>query len=382
LVKIVIAAISAYGHLYPLMPLALACADAGHEVTVAVGPPFLGRLPLPTIAQQPPEFGLDTAFSETARRNPGLRGFDFMIGLFADVISEAVTGTLLPALEETRPDLVIYEALDAGAGIAASVLGVPSVAFAIELAHQGFAMIHPAAIRYRRDLWTTRGLQSPDHDTLLSRSLLDPTPPSLRRFSGALDVTKIPIRPIPYAESSGTVPRWLEAAQVRPRVYLTLGTVSFGAVEVLRRAISEIASLDVDLLVAVGPDGDLTALGDVADNVHLEKFVDQPRVLELVDLIVHHGGTGSVLGALSAGLPQLILPQGADQFFNAEFLSEVGAARAIRNDEYEPGAIQRTATDLLSGGMEQTAARQIQAEIAELPTPADVVRHLTARVDT
>src|SRR5829696_7399019 len=45
------------------------------------------------------------------------------------------------------------------------------------------------------------------------------------RFSGALDVTKIPIRPIPYAESSGTVPRWLEAAQVRPRVYLTLGTV-------------------------------------------------------------------------------------------------------------------------------------------------------------
>ena len=78
----------------------------------------------------------------------------------------------------------------------------------------------------------------------------------------------------------------------------------------------------------------------------------------------------------------MILPQGADQFFNAEFLSEVGAARAIRNDEYEPGAIQRTATDLLSGGMEQTAARQIQAEIAELPTPADVVRHLTARVDT
>ena len=32
---------------------------------------------------------------------------------------------LLPALEQTRPDLVIYEALDAGAGNAASVLGVP-----------------------------------------------------------------------------------------------------------------------------------------------------------------------------------------------------------------------------------------------------------------
>src|SRR4029078_6203591 len=108
------------------------------------------------------------------------------------------------------------------------------------------------------------------------------------------------------------------------------------------------------------------ALGDVADNVHLEKFVDQPRVLELVDLIVHHGGTGSVLGALSAGVAQLILAQGADQFFNAEFLSEVGAARAIRNDEYEPGAIRRTATDLLSGGMEQRDARAHPAHNTEV----------------
>src|SRR5918995_5438462 len=111
-----------------------------------------------------PSLGWIPHFSETARRNPGIRGFDFMIGLFADITSEAVTGTLLPALEQTRPDLVIYEALDAGAGIAANVLGVPSVAFAIELAHQGFAMIHPAAIRYWQDLWTTRGLQPPDHD--------------------------------------------------------------------------------------------------------------------------------------------------------------------------------------------------------------------------
>ena len=30
----------------------------------------------------------------------------------------------------------------------------------------------------------------------------------------------------------------------------------------------------------------------------------------------------------------------------------------------------------------EAAARRIQQEIAELPTPADVVRHLTARVDT
>ena len=227
--------------------------------------------------------------------------------------------------------------MDVGAGVAASVLGIPAVPYAIALTHMGFAMIHPAAMSYRRDLWTSRGQQPPDGDPLLGQALLDPTPPSLRRFSGPLDIPKIPIRPVGYAESIGQLPAWLEAPRTRPRVYLTLGTVSFGAVEVLSRAISEISDLDVDLLVAVGPEGDPALLGEVGDNVHLERFVDQSQVLPQIDLIVHHGGTGSVLGALAAGLPQLIMPQGADQFFNAEYLTEAGAARALRNEEQDAG---------------------------------------------
>ena len=43
------ASLGAYGHLYPMMPLALACADAGHEAVIATGEPFLGRLPLGTV---------------------------------------------------------------------------------------------------------------------------------------------------------------------------------------------------------------------------------------------------------------------------------------------------------------------------------------------
>ncbi len=378
--KIAFAAIPAYGHLYPLMPLALACADAGHEVVVAVGPPFLGRLPLPTIPQQPPELTLGVAMGEAARRNPGLQGKDLMVSLFADVTVEAVADALLPAFEESRPDLVVYEAMDAGAGAAASVLGIPAVAYAIGLTHQGPAMVHPAAVRYRCDLWTSRNLQPPENRPLLSEYLLDPIPPSLQRFSGSLDVTKIPIRPVPYAESSGLPPAWLEAEKGRPRVYLTLGTVSFGAVEVLRRAVMEIADLEVDLLVAVGPEGDPQALGDLPENVRVVTFVDQSRVLQLVDLAVHHGGTGSVLGALANGVPQLLIPQGADQFINAELLTEAGAARAIRNEqaEHEPGAIRRAVSDLLSGGAQQQVSRQIQAEIAQLPAPAEVLPQLAA----
>ena len=100
--------------------------------------------------------------------------------------------------------------MDAGAGLAANVLGIPAVAYAIGLTHMGYAMIHPAAIGYHRTLWTDRGQQPPDGTQFLAKALLDPTPPSLRRFNGPFDVPKIPIRPVGYAESLGGVPGWLD----------------------------------------------------------------------------------------------------------------------------------------------------------------------------
>lgn len=377
--KIVVAAIPAYGHLYPLIPLALACAEAGHDVTIASGPPFLGRLSLPTVPQQPVTFDLHAAESETRRRHPGVQGFEWAVGMFADVTAQAVSGTLLDVFETDRPDLIIYEGMDVGAGLAADVLRIPAAAYAIGLTHQPYAMIHPAAVGYHRHLWTDRGQKPPDGPELLARALLDPTPASLKRFNGPSHVPTIQIRPVGYAESIGGVPAWLDEPDSRPRIYLTLGTVSFGAVEVLRRVLGEISGLSVDVLVSVGPQGDPAALGDVGANVHLEKFVNQSAVLAKVDLIVHHGGTGTILGALAVGIPQLILPQGADQFFNAQLLTGAGAARALLDEEQRPGAIREAVAALLAqGGTERGVAQQLQAEIAALPSPADVIPALTA----
>jgi MGT family glycosyltransferase len=178
---------------------------------------------------------------------------------------------------------------------------------------------------------------------------------------------------VAYNESSAGVPTWLTSARNRPRVYLTLGTVAFGAVEVLRRAIAEIAVFDVDVLVTVGPEGEPAALGPVPQNVHVERFVAQSAVLPMVDLIVHHGGTGTVLSALEVGLPQLLLPQGADQFHNAEILPTTGVARALPNDAQQPGTIGEAVQALLGDSPERHAAARVRDEIAAMPSPAEVV---------
>jgi UDP:flavonoid glycosyltransferase YjiC (YdhE family) len=376
--KIVLASLGAYGHLYPMMPLAVACAAAGHEVMVATGPPFLDRLPVPTVRGYPESLGLGSAFAETARRHPGLRGAELALAMFADVASEQVTPTMIDLLREERPDLVVYEGMDVGAGVAAAVVGVPAAAFGISLL-PGFVYpaVHGRATQFRRDAWTSRGLTPPDEPLLLGAALLDPTPASLLPADDPLVGLRVPVRTTPWSEATG-LPGWLSSPAERPRVYLTLGTVSFGAVEVLRRALAGIAALDVDVLVAVGPEGDPGLLGPQPATVHAERFVDQPAVLAAVDVVVHHGGTGTALAALAAGRPQLLLPQGADHFVNADLLGGTGAARALLGDAQQADAIGDAVRALLGAGPERDRSEALAAEIAAMPAPEDLVGRLTA----
>ncbi|HET9304009.1 MAG TPA: glycosyltransferase [Propionibacteriaceae bacterium] len=374
-VKIMFASLGAYGHVYPMMPLALACANAGHEAVIATGLPFLGRLPLPTVPGYPPELELDWAIQETRRRHPDLHDEDFSMAMFADVTAEFAAPTMIEQCERFRPDLVVYEAMFTGTGVAANVLGIPALAYSIGLATFFYQPLHAATVGYQRDTWLQRDQTPPDGDGLLAAALINPAPPSVRQPDGIATPT-IPIRSIAYNESSAGVPAWLSEPGTRPRVYLTLGTVAFGAVDVLSRAVAEIAALDIDLLVTVGPEGEPAALGEVPGNVHVERFVAQSAVLPLVDVIVHHGGTGTVLSALEAGLPQLLLPQGADQFFNAEILTAAGAGRRLPNDAQQPGAIGEAVQALLGDAPERRTAAKLREEIATMPSPADVVPEL------
>ena len=370
--KILFASLGAYGHLYPMMPLALAAVQAGHDVQLATGEPFLDRMPLPTVAAYT-GMALEDAVAETRARYPEISGLDLTTALFADIAAEYVTPSLIEVCERFRPDLVVYEGMMIGAGIAADLLEIPAAAFAIGLARSVYPILHGATKRYRAAEWRSRGRPLPA-GPLLAQALIDPAPPSFGAFDAETPV--IPIRSVAFSEATSASPvRWAEPGE-RPRVFLTLGTVSFGAVGVLRRAAEEIAALDVDLLVAVGPEGDPTVLDGIEGAVTVERFVAQAQVLPLVDVFVQHGGTGSVLGALEAGLPQVILPQGADQFSNAETLAGLGAARVFLNEDSPPGAIGEAVQALLGESPERAVARRIAGEIAAQPAPADVVPQL------
>jgi MGT family glycosyltransferase len=117
-------------------------------------------------------------------------------------------------------------------------------------------------------------------------------------------------------------------------------------------------------------------LGDVPGNVTLHQWVPQADLLPHVDVVVHHGGSGTTLGALAVGVPQLILPQGADQFANAAAVTAAGAGARLLPDEVSADALAAVVRTLARPGGHSEAARAIAEEIARMPGPDEVARRL------
>ncbi|WP_410608610.1 glycosyltransferase [Amycolatopsis sp. lyj-109] len=356
----------AYGHLFPLLPLANAAKAAGHEVVFGTGEAFVPKVRELGFEAYRVGISIGDAEAEAKRRHGADAGFfDIGITMFAELLPRTTMADLRPLLPEVRPDLVVYEQSDVGTGALARQVGIPAVSLVI-----GRSMspeVLAVAAERLAPLWG-----SLPADAMLGDACVDVWPDSVRDPGTAAVPKVFRMRPTPY---DADVP--LPPLPEDGFVYLTLGTVVFGATQVLRRAIHALARLGVDVLVALGP-GDPAALGPVPENVRVAGFVPQAEVLKHAGLVVHHGGTGTVLGTLAAGLPQLILPQGADQFANAETLSALGAAKALVGDAIRIDAIEAAARELLAGPAARNIARGIAAEIAGMPAPARVLDDLVA----
>ena len=181
------------------------------------------------------------------------------------------------------------------------------------------------------------------------------------------------MRPIPFAEP-GELPAWVLEHE-RPLMYLTFGT-AFANPDLLRTAAAGLSRLDAEVLVATGPEVDPSAVGDMPGNVHVLPWVPQADLLAHADLVLHHGGAGTTVAAMANGLPQLVVPQGADQFRNAEIVATAGLGAQLVGEQFTADAVHEVARKLLQDNEVHAAATGVAAEIAAMPHPDEVVPEL------
>jgi UDP:flavonoid glycosyltransferase YjiC (YdhE family) len=298
--------------------------------------------------------------------------------VFIGIDARAAYPHMLAAIERYEPDVVVLEASEFAAALAAEASGVPVVCVGISQASLMRTLATPIA----------RGL-----DALREEFGLDPDP-DLERLNAVPYMTLIPEAledpsvPVPDGAlrfrtedpPPRPLPDWWQNSSW-PLVYLTLGTVA-PSMEffpgLYRDAIDALSLLPVRVLVTVGRDRDPRDIGAVGPNVHVARWVPQADVMPHTDVMICHGGSGTVTAGLAAGVPMAVLPLFADQPHNARRVTELGAGIAVDHAAELTDAVRR----LIAEPSYRAAAQRVAADICELPTvdaAARIVRGLAVR---
>jgi UDP:flavonoid glycosyltransferase YjiC (YdhE family) len=276
-----------------------------------------------------------------------------------------------------RPDLIVHEAGELAAPLVATMLGIPNVT------HGFGALVLPervaAAAVEVAPLWEGEGLTAPPFAGCYRHLYLDIYPPSL----GSGDQAHVPavqhLRPVAFATAGDDpMPALVSAPSRDPLVYVTLGTVFNDDTRLFSTLVEGVAGLPVRVLVTVGPRGDPATLGKLPSNVEAVRYVAQTELLEHVAVVVSHAGSGTFLAALGNAIPQLCIPQAADQFANAAAGTRCGAALTLNANDVTVDRVRRAVTALLGESGFRRAAGRVQADILAMPGPEAVAGRLAS----
>ncbi|RPK32132.1 macrolide family glycosyltransferase [Streptomyces sp. ADI93-02] len=376
-----------HGHINPTLPVVAELVRRGHTVTYHTSPAFQeeiqatgatthlyadGNIKIP---DPPTPLALMEELARTAVR------------LLPDVLND---------LRRIQPDLIVHDSSCPWGAVAAQELGVPAVSSFTTFAFNrlvpsptaaSWKLLAAAAARprtllgYLRSRWllhrTYDTHRLPLLDMVNIRQPLNLVYTS-RAFQPAVEDFDGSYRFI--GPSIGARPRdpSFQAGRLQdPVLYVSLGTVFNADPQLLRCFATVLAPLGGTVILSTGQT-DPAELEPLPPNVIARHFVPQPEVLARAALFVTHGGMNSVNEAMYAGVPLLVVPQGADQPLIAARVVEVGAGLSIRSQDVTEGTVRPLAQRLLDDPQFQadaTLVKSAQHEAGGYRRAADEIEH-------
>ncbi|WP_369275008.1 macrolide family glycosyltransferase [Streptomyces sp. R11] len=362
--------IGMHGHVNPTLPVVAELVRRGHTVTYHTSPAFRAQI---------------EATGATVRPYPGGE-LPLPDPPTPVTLLESLAGTtvrLLPAvlddLRRDRPDLIVHDSSCLWGAVAARELDVPAASSFTTFAFNrqvpsptrgswqllAEARTQPRSVRgylrSRRELhrrFDARGV--PPLDLLNIRqplNLVYTSPafqPAVEHFDQSYRFVgpSIGARPVD--------PSFKTDRLQDPVLYASLGTVFNADPKLLRTFATALAPLGGTVIVSTGQT-DPDALGPLPANVLPRRFVPQPEVLARAALFITHGGMNSVNEAMFAGVPMLVVPQGADQPMIARRVAGLGAGLSLRTEDVAQGSVRALARRLLHEPAFRAAATTLKA---------------------
>jgi UDP:flavonoid glycosyltransferase YjiC (YdhE family) len=356
--------VGGWGHAEPLLPFAELARSAGHEVTF-MGQPAI----LPRLAERGFRTGSVGPVTLGDRRRPLVpvdraRERQVMRDHFVIEFGTQRAARLGDVFAAERPQLVVCDEVDVGAVVAAERLAIPCVS--VDVIAAG-VLTSPAVVGAA---W--------QH---LRMALGVPVDPRCERLGGDLALSPVPRSFREGAVASPGRRRWVRPPLIDalagtaggPVVYATLGTVfNIESGDLLERLVAALELVAEPALLTTGPHIDAAELQAVHPGVRIEPYVPVHEALSGCRAVVCHGGSGTLIAALSCGVPVVVLPMGADQPDNADRCTALGVGITLDAVAARPRDIAAAVASVLDDATYARAAGELAAEARRQPRLEDV----------
>jgi UDP:flavonoid glycosyltransferase YjiC (YdhE family) len=372
-VRVLLTAAPSIGHIAPMLGVGTALRDAGHEVRLATHPSghdIAHHAGLDVTAAGMSEADMlgerRRRWPDTEHQPPSAWG----VRMFAQILAPATLRDVRVIVEDWRPELLIHEEGEYAGPVAAAIAGIPCVTHGwgspLRSVGELTALEADAA-----PLWDAAGLDMPAAGGLYRDGLLNLCPAFLQADPPGAAVSWR-IRPTGLPSGFGEAAPADDVGGLSPLAYVGFGTVAHfaDAPDEIRAAVDAVLNCGLAAVVTTTDEVLRRELLDTQPNrVAVRAFLSFPDLFPRCRLVVSHGGAGTVLAALAAGTPQVLVPRGApSQLRMAAACARAGVGRLATVadiDEVVPAVLDATAI----------ARRCIDAatDITAMAQPSDVV---------
>ncbi|WP_242436810.1 macrolide family glycosyltransferase [Streptomyces sp. CB02488] len=378
--------VSAVSHVLPSLEVIRELVARGHRVTYANAPMVADRikatgaelvpcatvLPADNIWPDDPIAAMSLFFEDSVQALPQLRAFYdedpadlylYDIGAYA---ARALAESQNRPLMQLSPAIVGWEGY--GEDVAAQLWKLPGA----DAYRAGFSR------------WLAEcGATTTDMDVFCSRpaNTLALIPRAMQPHGDDVDTDTVTF------VGSCTGPRdgeqtWTRPADAERVLLVSLGSAYTDRPEFYRQCLAAYGDLPGwHVVLQVGRHTDRRELGDIPSNVEVHSWVPQPSILEQADAFVTHAGMGGSSEGLFAGVPMIAVPQGVDQFMNADRLVELGVARRIDTEDATADALRTALVELVDDPAVARRSARLRAEVRSeggTMRAADLIEELLA----
>lgn len=151
-------------------------------------------------------------------------------------------------------------------------------------------------------------------------------------------------------------------AQGPAPIAFTAGSPTQGYGRFYQAAVAACTRLEQRGLLITRYDSDVPR--DLPPTIAHVSYAPFSKLLPQVSALVHHGGIGTAAQALRAGVPQLLVPWGIDQFDNAKWLQQLGVARELSATSYSASKLSTVLSRMLSDADMLERCRSVAARFA------------------